>query len=107
MIPFHNIPLAAIIFYRMALQMSVQGNHELSLNYLSNAVKIEPQFTLAICEIGYCYEKLGRYSDAISTFDNVLEMNPLHVEAEMNKNRILEKIRNEKLRIRHDSIFMR
>jgi hypothetical protein len=42
--------------------------------------------------MGYCYEKLGWYWDAVSTFENVLKIHPSHVEAEMNKNRILEKI---------------
>jgi tetratricopeptide (TPR) repeat protein len=92
MIPFHNIPLAAIIFYRMALQMSLRGNHELALKYLSDAIMIAPQFTLAMCEMGYCYEKLGRYWEAISSFEKVLKLHPSHFEAEMNKNRILEKI---------------
>jgi tetratricopeptide (TPR) repeat protein len=96
MIPFHHIPLAAIVLYRMALEMSVRGNHELALKYLSNAVMIAPQFTLAICEMGYCYEKLGRYWEAVSTFENILKIHPSHVEAEMNKNRILEKMGRKK-----------
>ena len=91
-----NIPIAAIVFYRMALEMSVRGNHELALKYLNDAVIIAPQFTLAICEMGYCYEKLGRYWEAVSKFENVLKINPSHVEAEMNKNRILEKMEREK-----------
>jgi tetratricopeptide (TPR) repeat protein len=96
MIYFHHIPLAAIVLYRMALEVSVRGNHELALKYLSDAVMIAPQFTLAICEMGYCYEKLGRYFEAVSKFENVLKIQPSHVEAEMNKNRMLEKLRNEK-----------
>jgi len=96
MIPFHHIPLAAIVLYRMALEMSVKGNHELALKYLSDAVMIAPQFTLAICEMGYCYEKLGRYLEAISKFETVLKIQPSHVEAEMNKNRILEKMGRKK-----------
>jgi len=57
---------------------------------------IAPQFTLAICEMGYCYEKLGRYLEAISKFETVLKIQPSHVEAEMNKNRILEKMGRKK-----------
>ena len=96
MIPYHHIPLAAIVLYRMALEVSVRGNHELALKYLNDAVTMAPQFTLAICEMGYCYEKLGRYFEAVSKFENVLRIQPSHVEAEMNKNRILEKIKNQK-----------
>jgi tetratricopeptide (TPR) repeat protein len=96
MIPFHQIPLSAIILYRMALEVSVRGNHELALKHLSNAVVLAPQFTLAICEMGYCYEKLGRYLEAIAKFDTVLKINPSHREAEINKNRIQEKLGNKK-----------
>jgi tetratricopeptide (TPR) repeat protein len=95
MISLHQIPLAAIILYRMALGASIQGNHELALKYLSNAVMIAPQFTLAICEMGYCYDKLGRNLEAVSKFENVLKIQPSHVEAVMNKDRILEKIRSD------------
>jgi hypothetical protein len=45
------------------------------------------------CEMGYCYEKLGRHSDAVSKFENVLRIQPSHVEAEMNRDRILETLR--------------
>jgi tetratricopeptide (TPR) repeat protein len=95
MIPFHHIPMAAIIAYRMALEVSVRGNHELALKYLSNAVMLAPQFTLAICEMGKCYEKLGQYQEALLKFETVLKIHPSHVEAEMNKNWILEKIRTD------------
>ena len=93
---FSQIPLEAIILYRRALEMSGRGNHELALKYLSNAVMIAPQFASAICEMGYCYEKLGRFPEAVSKFDKVLKIHPTHVEAEINKNRVLEKIRSDK-----------
>lgn len=75
--------------------MSGRGNHELALKYLSNAVMLAPQFTSAICEMGRCYEKLGRFSEAASKFDKVLKIHPTHVEAEINKKRVLEKISNK------------
>lgn len=46
--------------------------------------------------MGYCYEKLGRYLEAISKFETVLKINPSHLEAEIGKNRILEKLGNKK-----------
>ena len=96
MSPFSQIPLEAIILYRKALEMSGRGNHESALKYLSNAVMIAPQFATAICEMGHCYEKLGRFPEAVSKFDKVLRIHPTHVEAEINKNRVLEKIRSDK-----------
>jgi tetratricopeptide (TPR) repeat protein len=93
---FHQIPLEAITLYRKAREMSGSGNHELALKYLSNAVVLAPKFTLAYCEMGRCYEKLGWFPEAVSKFDKVLQIYPSHVEAEMHKNRVLEKIGRKK-----------
>jgi tetratricopeptide (TPR) repeat protein len=87
-----HIPLAAIILFRQALQHINQGNHELALKYLGNAVVIAPLFTKALCEMGYCYEKLGRYPEAISKYNKVLEINPSNAEAEMSRKKILDEM---------------
>jgi tetratricopeptide (TPR) repeat protein len=92
---FGHIPLEAITLYRKALEMSGRGNHEQALKFLSNAVIIAPKFTTAICEMGYCYEKLGRLQEAVSKFDKVLKIHPAHAEAEIHKNRILEMIKGD------------
>ena len=76
--------------------MSGRGNYESALKYLSNAVIIAPQFATAICEMGHCYEKLGRFPEAVSKFDKVIRMHPTHSEADISKNRVLEKIRSDK-----------
>ena len=96
MTPINQIPMEAITLYRKSLEMSGRGNYESALNYLSSAVMIAPQFATAICEMGHCYEKLGRFREAASKFDKVLTMHPTHVEAEMNRKRVLEKIRSDK-----------
>ena len=93
---FSQIPLEAITLYRKALEMSGRGKHKEALKYLSNAVMIAPQFSSAHCEMGRCYENLGRFPDAVVKFDKVLKIHPSHAEAEMNRNRILDKIRNNK-----------
>jgi tetratricopeptide (TPR) repeat protein len=93
---YHQIPLEAITLYRKAIEMSGRGNHESSLKILGTAVMLAPKFTLAHCEMGCCYEKLGRFPEAISKFDKVLQIYPSHSEAEMSKNRILEKMGRKK-----------
>ena len=67
-------------------------NVKSALKYLSNAVVIALKFASAICEMGYCYEKLGRFPEAVSKFDKVLKIHPTHFEAEMNKKRLLKKM---------------
>jgi tetratricopeptide (TPR) repeat protein len=96
MIPFHQIPLEAITLYRKSLELSGKGDYESALKYLSSAVMIAPQFATALCEMGHCYEKLGRFPEAASKFDKVLSLHPTHIEAEMNKRRVMEKIRCDK-----------
>jgi len=93
---FHQIPLEAVILYRRAVELSGRGNHALALTHLSNAVRVAPQFALALCEMGYCYEKLGRYPEAVATFDTVLQKYPSHGEAAMNRNWVLEKMGRKK-----------
>jgi tetratricopeptide (TPR) repeat protein len=88
--------MEAITLYRKAIEISGKGDHEQALKYLGNAVMLAPQFSPALCEMGRCYEKLGRFPEAISKFDKVLQIYPSHVEAEMNRNRVLEKMGNEK-----------
>jgi len=85
------VPLDAIMLYRKAIENLTRGDHELALKQLSNAVIIAPQFTTALCEMGTCYEELGRYTEALSKFDKVLQIDPSHIEAERNKKRILKK----------------
>jgi tetratricopeptide (TPR) repeat protein len=93
---FNQIPLEAISLYRLALEMSRDGNHELALKNLSTAVMLAPKFALAHCEMGRCYEQLGRFPEAVLKFDKVLQIYPSHIEAEMNKTRILEKMGRKK-----------
>jgi len=87
---FHQIPLEAIILYRSAVELSWKGHPELALKNLTAAVMVAPQFTAAHCEMGQCYRKLGRYPEAISAFDTVLQSFPSHAEATMNRAWILE-----------------
>jgi tetratricopeptide (TPR) repeat protein len=93
---FSSIPFDAITLYRKALEESNKGNHESSLNYLSNSVLLAPQFTMALCEMGRCYEKLGRFPEAVLKFDKVLEINNSHIEAEISRKRILDKMGSTK-----------
>ena len=90
--PLNTIPYEAIILYRKALEQSNKGDHESSLKYLSNSVTLAPNFTMALCEMGHCYERLGRFPEAVSKFDKVLKISTTHIEAEICRKRILDKM---------------
>jgi tetratricopeptide (TPR) repeat protein len=89
---FSHIHLEAIMLYRKGLEQTNNGNQELALKHFGHAVMIAPSFSSALCEMGRCYEKLGRYPEALSKFNKVLQIDQAHVEAEMNRNRILNKM---------------
>jgi len=42
--------------------------------------------------MGRYYEELGRYTEALLKFDKIIKINPSHVEARENKNRISVKM---------------
>ena len=90
--PLNTIPYEAIVLYLKALEQSNKGDHESSLKYLSNSITLAPNFTMALCEMGHCYERLGRFPEAVSKFDKVLEINTTHIEAEICRKRILDKM---------------
>ena len=89
----NNVPLEALTLYRIALHHSNKGDHKSAIKYLSNALLLVPTFYTALCEMGLCFEKLGMYPEALSKYDKVLQINQSHKEAEMNRNRVLEKIK--------------
>jgi tetratricopeptide (TPR) repeat protein len=53
---------------------------------------IASRFSMAFCEMGRCYEKLGRYPEALIKFDRVLQINMSYAEAKINRQRILDKM---------------
>ncbi len=42
--------------------------------------------------MGRCYERLGQYPEALSVVNEVLQINQTHIEAEMSRKRILDKM---------------
>jgi tetratricopeptide (TPR) repeat protein len=51
---------------------------------------------MALCEMGRCYEKLGRFPEAVLKFDKVLGINNSPIEAEISRKRILDKMGSTK-----------
>jgi tetratricopeptide (TPR) repeat protein len=96
MSPFSHTPLEAITLYRKGMEQWNKGKYEPALKFLSYAVMLAPQFTVALCEMGRCYEKLGRYPEALSKFEKVLEINQAHTEADLSRKRVLEKMQHPK-----------
>ena len=90
--PSRPVPREAITLYREALKHSGKGNPESAINCLNQALLLAPNFTSALCQMGNCYEKIGQYHEALSKFDQVLQIDPSHAEAEVNSIRVRKKI---------------
>jgi tetratricopeptide (TPR) repeat protein len=69
-----------------------KGNYEIALKNLKYAVLIAPNFSTALYEMARCYERLGQYPEALSVVNEVLQINQTHIEAEMSRKRILDKM---------------
>jgi len=87
-----HIPSEAITHYRQAMDYWSKGNYEIALENLKYAVLIAPNFSTALYEMGRCYERLGQYPEALSVVNEVLQINQTHIEAEMSRKRILDKM---------------
>ena len=92
MAPSGHIPYEAITHYRQAMDHWSKGNYEIALKNLKYAVLIAPNFSTALYEMARCYERLGQYPEALSVVNEVLQINQTHIEAEMSRKRILDKM---------------
>jgi len=80
----------SLLLYRRAGELSGRGNHGSAIKYSGDLVTSGPQFSSALSEMRYCYEKHGWYPEAVAKCDPVFQMYPPHGEAGMNENRILD-----------------
>jgi Flp pilus assembly protein TadD len=69
-----EIPREAYTLFWEAMHHAGKGDNELALQYLSRAVAIAPAFTQAYKEMGNCNLRLGRFWEAVSSYDKVLSI---------------------------------
>jgi tetratricopeptide (TPR) repeat protein len=77
-----GIPIEAQYLYQKALELSKTERYESALRYFRQAVVIAPRYAKAICQMGDCLEKLGRYNEAVAFYERTLSIDPLNTDAQ-------------------------
>lgn len=88
----NGISLEAQYLYRYALDMIDDGKTEVGLKYLRMAVSLAPRFCKAYNVIGNCLDEMGRYDEAIRSYEKALEIDPQHAEARFKRSMVRKKI---------------
>jgi len=77
---------------RQAREKSMHGDHTAAVEYLMEAVDIEPKHPEAFVLMGDCCDYLGQHEQAIANYDRALELDPYHADAWFNKGMSLRSI---------------
>jgi tetratricopeptide (TPR) repeat protein len=81
---------------RQAQEKAVTGEHAAAINYLKQAIAVNPRYTEAYTLLGNCQDCLGRDEDAIASYNQALALDPCHADAWFNKGMILKKMGQSK-----------
>ena len=71
-----GIPIEAQYLYRKALEMAGQGKDASALKYYRQALIIAPKYAKALYEMGNSFAHLGRYAEAIESYDRAIHIDP-------------------------------
>jgi len=93
--------LEAQVLYRRALERARQGRHEAALDDFRQVVMIAPHFIKALQEMGNTLDALGRYSEALTVYSRLLEIDPLNEGAATRRDMISKKIKNFPIERQH------
>lgn len=70
------IPIEAQYLYRKAMELSLQGQPGMALDYYKQAVVIAPRYCQAYYQMGNCLARLGRYAEAIDKYQRAIHIDP-------------------------------
>ena len=62
--------------YTKGLVVFLEKDYEKALSYFEEAVKKNPHYAEAYCQIGYCHSQLSHYEEAIESFKQAILLNP-------------------------------
>jgi tetratricopeptide (TPR) repeat protein len=83
------IPIEAQYLYRKAMELSIQGQTGMALNYYKQAVVIAPRYSQAYYQMGNCLALLGLYPEAIEKYQRAIHIDPLSPEPREKMDQIL------------------
>jgi tetratricopeptide (TPR) repeat protein len=82
--PDSSVPAAAVDAYHKAQQAERSNNHKKAIEQLNAALLIDPNFLLALSELGSLYLKSGDMTKAAETYTNLTKIAPADVSAQLN-----------------------
>lgn len=85
-----GIPIEAQYLYRKALELSTIKQYETALRYFRQAVVIAPRYSNAYSEMGNCLSGLGKYDEAIASYNKALDLDPLNTDARIKRDLVTD-----------------
>ena len=97
---------SAIDWFNEGYNYGEKGELQKAIEWFDKAIKLKPDYALAYHNKGLALEQLGKYKEAIKSYECVLNINPNHYEAATRRNTIIlnmptnerEEYKNEKLK---------
>jgi tetratricopeptide (TPR) repeat protein len=83
------IPIAARYLYRKAMELSLQGQTGMALNYDKQAIVIAPGYSQAYYQMGNCLARLGLYAEAIKKYQRAIQIDPASLESRERMDQLL------------------
>jgi Tfp pilus assembly protein PilF len=74
----------AQLFYQKGLKELWQENWSAALTCFQKVIGKNPQDSNTWFQVGYCYDKLGRYQDAMESYKQAIRINPDYADAYYN-----------------------
>jgi tetratricopeptide (TPR) repeat protein len=71
-----GIPIEAQYLYRKALEMAGRGDDTSALKYYRQALIIAPKYVKALFEMGNSFAHLGRYKEALDSYNRAIHIDP-------------------------------
>jgi tetratricopeptide (TPR) repeat protein len=90
------IPIEAQYLYRKAMELSLQGQTGMALNYFKQAVVIAPRYSQAYYQMGNCLARLGLYAEAIEKYQRAIQIDPASPEPREKMNNLLTRKEDKK-----------
>jgi len=82
--PDSTVPVAAIDAYHKAQQAERAGNHKKAIEQLTAALQIDPEFVLALSELGSVYLNSKDMEKAAETYSTLVKITPDDLAAQQN-----------------------
>jgi len=61
-----------------------QQNYSAAIDWYKKALDLDPQYEIALANMGNCYAELKQYDEALKIYQKILQINPNNQQARSN-----------------------